>query len=563
MDSQNNIFLPRPSTEVMRLKQLGSTFQTRLSFMRRLVRQMHIENWKIVCSNFSLDDKGYGTAVYSVRTLNNIYSLICFSHYLDPQSRTDRVIAENWDSTFTLFDGVPTEKDIKRLYHQTTKQESGRFNATDLVLSRANKSLRLFDHVVKSLASSQQPDPHYLNSVGYLMRTTAVYANGKFGLADRSLYASRPELTPPYQVEMLTVYLIREFSLDLVNHLANCATPNKAAKLDRKLKRYLGMGNATGLGMAPFLVHHPLLIHKWFESKEIAFSRVRSIPKASSTKIDYFIKILSRSYQHLCEWNIEDKQQKNKILVMQKELALLIRSFSDNNLLLNGSFPWNSLYEKVKSSWSVEGTELLVALILEPYPEIVDELGDSLHYQQNAIFNPAQTTSDLLIIVEQQYNWALEINFDDSTESQYFWYYSEEKNEPRRGNRYTEDGVDNEMKITVARDIYRLRKALKSFNNNIILSEFLMHYPDLRHICRRVQLLMTYPYAEIQDNIISVHCEPIDILRGKLAFFGASKFDPKSDLWTRITLCQGAPLRDELSDQHADDWCFPITPVIA
>ena len=89
-----------------------------------------------------------------------------------------------------------------------------------------------------------------------------------------------------------------------------------------------------------------------------------------------------------------------------------------------------------------------------------------------------------------------------------------------------------------------------------------MHYPEFRHICRRVQLLNGYPYSEIQDNIISNLCEPIDILRGKLAFFGATKFDPKSELWTRITLCQGAPLRDELANQQADDWCFPITPVI-
>ena len=185
MSYSENILLPRSSTEVMRLKQLGANFQTRLSFMRRLVRRMHIEKWEISCKIFSLDPEGYGTAIYTVKTLNNIYSLICFSTYLNPQGRTDRVIAESWDSTFTLFDGFPSDKDIERLYQQTTKQELGRFNATDLVLSRANKSLRLFDHVVKSLSANQQPDPLILNSVGYLMRTTAVYANGKFGLADR------------------------------------------------------------------------------------------------------------------------------------------------------------------------------------------------------------------------------------------------------------------------------------------------------------------------------------------------------------------------------------------
>ena len=48
-------------------------------------------------------------------------------------------------------------------------------------MSRANKSLRLFTHVVDSLARGRQPEPALLGSIGYLMRTTAVYGNGKFG----------------------------------------------------------------------------------------------------------------------------------------------------------------------------------------------------------------------------------------------------------------------------------------------------------------------------------------------------------------------------------------------
>ena len=40
---------------------------------------------------------------------------------------------------------------------------------------------------------------------------------------------------------------------------------------------------------------------------------------------------------------------------------------------------------------------------------------------------------------------------------------------------------------------------------------------------------------------------PIDLLRFKLAFFGASRFDPRSDRWLRICLFQGAPFPDEMS----------------
>jgi hypothetical protein len=73
----------------------------------------------------------------------------------------------------------------------------------------------------------------------------------------------------------------------------------------------------------------------------------------------------------------------------------------------------------------------------------------------------------------------------------------------------------------------------------------------------RVACAARYPYGEIRDNLIGEDCLPIDMLRCKLAFFGASKFDPKSDRWTRITLCQGAPLFDELQDR-ADDWWLPV-----
>ena len=68
----------------------------------------------------------------------------------------------------------------------------------------------------------------------------------------------------------------------------------------------------------------------------------------------------------------------------------------------------------------------------------------------------------------------------------------------------------------------------------------------LRHTVRRVQTLMTHPYAEIRDNVISADMLPIDILRCKLSFFGATKFDPRSDRWVRICMYQDAPFPHEL-----------------
>ena len=66
-----------------------------------------------------------------------------------------------------------------------------------MVLSRANKSVRLFRHVVESLAAGAQPDATMIDEVGYLVRTTAVYGSGKFGAADRANWATAPNSPAP------------------------------------------------------------------------------------------------------------------------------------------------------------------------------------------------------------------------------------------------------------------------------------------------------------------------------------------------------------------------------
>jgi hypothetical protein len=105
--------------------------------------------------------------------------------------------------------------------------------------------------------------------------------------------------------------------------------------------------------------------------------------------------------------------------------------------------------------------------------------------------------------------------------------------------------------------VQHLSEALQGAAAGDSVAELLLRRPELRSIVRRVQTVARHPYAEIYDNLVSAACLPIDLLRCKLSFFGASKFDPKSDRWTRITLYQGAPLPDELDRPGASDWCLP------
>ena len=260
---------------LMKLSRLGSFHQSKLSFLRSFLNEF--KTWEFKKDLFDLNESGYGTAVYSLRKEKRIYSLICFSNELKESERSDRVIATKWDAAFTLYDGVPSKQDIERLRSEVPKQEIGRLSYKELTLSRANKSLRTFDHVVENLSKGKQPDVNFLSKVGYLYRTTAVYGSGKFGLADRFRIKNRKEIYGPFRLEMMLVYLVRQFTFDQVNHIAKYKNPKKAINLDDKICRNLGIGNSTGLGMAPFIVNHPTLLNNWIMSREKALKKIREI----------------------------------------------------------------------------------------------------------------------------------------------------------------------------------------------------------------------------------------------------------------------------------------------
>ena len=132
--------------------------------------------------------------------------------------------------------GFQPKTDIERLKENVPKQEVGRVSYKELTLSRANKSVRIFEHTVDALASGQQPDENIVKDVGYLYRTTAVYGSGKFGLADRYRIKERSEICGPFRLEMMLVYLVRQFTFDQVNHIAKSRNPTSAVKFQMTLQ---------------------------------------------------------------------------------------------------------------------------------------------------------------------------------------------------------------------------------------------------------------------------------------------------------------------------------------
>jgi hypothetical protein len=546
----------RHPNEVMKLSRLGSFHQSKLSFLRSFLSEF--KDWDYKRDLFDLDKDGFGTAIYSFKKKERIYSLVCFANKINDDERSDRVIATKWDAAFTLHDGTPTKEDIERLKNEVPKQEVGRLSYKELTLSRANKSVRVFDHVVNSLSEGKQPNLDLLSSVGYLYRTTAVYGSGKFGLADRFRIKNREEINGPFRLEMMLVYLVRQFTFDQVNHVAKCKNPSKAVSLDKSICKNLGIGNSTGLGMAPFIVNHPTLLNNWILTRETALKKIREIKKVKPQDSLLFKNSLKKSLANITSWNTESSYQQKKIRDLLKDVQKLIK-FIENDFNFDGDYPFNQIYLWLEKNSCEECTEYVVSLMMEPFDEIIKPLIYQMSSDEDQFFNipTSRKIYELKKILANKYPEILKIDFEKKENNHKFWFISKNKEEPRLADRYVEQGSELEQPLAIARDIKKLYERIEFLDQDLSIAEFLKDNSDLRHVVRRAFIIEKFPYSEIQDNTISESIIPIDMLRLKLSFFGALKFDPRSDKWLRICMFQGAPLPTDLKN-YDDQWVYNL-----
>ena len=548
-----NVELRDPNV-IMKLSRLGSFHQSKLSFLRSFLREF--KDWEYKRDLFNLDQNGYGEAVYSFKKKNRIYSLVCFANEIKDDERSDRVIATKWDAAFTLHDGVPSKNDIERLKNEVPKQEVGRLSFKELTLSRANKSVRVFNHVVEALSNGEQPDLNLLSKVGYLYRTTAVYGSGKFGLADRFRIKNREEINGPFRLEMMLVYLVRQFTFDQVNHVAHHKNPKKAVKLDEKICKNLGIGNSTGLGMAPFIVNHPTLLNNWILSRETALKKIREIKNVSDKDSKLFTDCVKKSLTNITSWNTDSEYQQNKIKSLLNDVKKFINHI-ENKFDFKTEYAFNEIYLWIEKETCEECIEYIVSIMLEPYNHITEPLVKNMSSEEDKYFNipTNRTVEELRTIIEKKYPNILHINFEKQENYQNFWFISKNKEEPRLADRFEENGSELEQPLAIARDIKKLYEKLLVSKNSLTIAEFLSNSSELRHVVRRAFIVEKFPYSEIQDNTIGKNIIPIDMLRLKLSFFGALKFDPRSDKWLRICMFQGAPLPNELKN-YDEQWVY-------
>ena len=547
----------------MELPRLGAFSSSRLSFARSLIRKMARQRWQVTQTRFDLDADGYGEVIYRIQTPQARYHVVIFSRYLDDALRSDRVIAEAWDLTFGLVEGDVEDDLMASLSENVPLQEAGRQHPNLLVISRANRSVRNFSSFVEQLSQGLQPADSLLKTAGYLYRTTAVYGNGKFGIADFARLKDNPDFRQPFSAQMTAVYVLRQFSIDQVEHIARNKSPG-AVSLSDDLKRYVGIGNSTGLGMAPFLINHPLLINQWVHMRETALSLAKQEVADEETQ-QRLLDLMRRAIQSLQECDIEndDQRLKNGDVVSELSMAAvwLDQVSAEPDL-------WLQLTDWAEAAFTVETQELINTLLIEIYPDHADGLEDHMAAEESLDLVPDMPLIQLKQLIETYLDWALQVDLTSSDERYWFWYRSIEKEEPRLGIRGVDEGEEKELSIAIGPRIQRIHASLDSHLQQdpaALTIDFLMANPRDSDIVRRIQTMAGSAYGEIRANLWHREMKPMHLLRAKLSFLGAQRFDPKGDRWVRVTFFQGAPLISELNAEPVDlvdfdDWSFALAP---
>ena len=269
-----------------------------------------------------------------------------------------------------------------------------------------------------------------------------------------------------------------------------------------------------------------------------------------------FKNCVQNSIKNITSWNTDSEYQQKKIKLLLKNVRKFI-DFVENKFDFESDYPFNKIYLWLENETCEECIEYIVSIMMEPYDKITEPLVKKMSSEEEKYFNiPAErTVNELQAIIENKYSNILTINFKKKENYKKFWFISKNKEEPRLADRFKEKGSILEQPLAIARDIKSLYNKLLLSKAGLTIGKFLADNSDLRHVVRRAFIIENFPYSEIQDNTISENIVPIDMLRLKLSFFGALKFDPRSDKWLRICMFQGAPLPTELNN-YDEQWVY-------
>jgi len=545
---------------VMQPTSLGAARLTKHSFSRSMLRHASRMGWSGQRTTFDMDELGQGEVLYEISTNTSsrseqVLTFVGFTQVIDEADHTDRVIGGAWEITGALVDGPVDAALMDRLREDVPRQERGRFGPNVLVLTRGNRSVRFFESIIDRLAAGRQPDPDHVADAGYLMRSTAFYGNGKFGMRSFEGYDVDHAVAVPYRAQMLCAWLYRELSYDVIEHCARAKGGQQAVGFDKEWRRYFGLGNATGLGLVPYAMKHPRVINAWIMIRELALADVRSMV-GSSERVERLQWWIDRARRHFASASTDDAGpflSPRQIEAVADEVATALdRCTSDQ--------PFDELYRWAEQQ-KVECRELVVSLLIELHEADDAEMDRLLVADEASIVDAPGTAAETLAMLRDRFGWLDSLDLEGADADHFWWVLSDNNEEPRRVRRSALAPEGRDLAVDVAVRMRRFERALEMCAGDEDIESFLTLHPEHRFAHRRL-LTSDRRYGEPRDNVCDRTHLPLQLQRFQLAMYGMDNFKPKSTDWLRVTLFQGAPRLADLAEGHAmkDDWVLPARP---
>ncbi|MBT2548929.1 hypothetical protein [Arthrobacter sp. ISL-65] len=546
---------------VMTPDALGALQPTRFSASRTLVNKMVQERWVISRAEFEIDAYGQGNARYHVAVNDDwSFEFVVFSNAPEEGvERTDRIIGSHWDMMGALIEGAAGGERIEQTKRELPKLYGGRAAPGTLIWCRANRSMRAFDLTVESLSRGEQPPARVLGAVCYLMRNTGLDGNGTFGTRSFAAYESEHPLRTPYHAQMLTSYLMREFSLDLAEHMAAAVDPN-AAQLSHEFRRFLGLGNASGLGLVLFAKNHPRMVDRWISLRESSLAEARDLVLAADApELDRLDALLERAINYKAQDRMRYTYQPAAALVSGELAELRSRLASMRVSAIEPGSLLDSLY-RASAALTSETQEILCAMLLELLP-MPDDMSSLVTVDEHATADPATPVSELLNIIAEDYGWATDVDLDEPSALHFAWYKSANAEEPRRGPLKDLPDAFDDMTLDLPQKLQQLVPLLRDSDPDRTTGSVVRQHPEFRATVERLLALRDTGYHTVWANTRDEHFNPAHIIRlFNSAFYGLDKTKEDGPVGVVGVLFHGAPTPADIASGTGQDWLFPTEP---
>jgi hypothetical protein len=549
--------LLRDPAVVMKARQMGGLKASRVSFAYVLARKMAEQRWTVTLRSSQFESNGKARLVYRIDANGHAFTYIAHAYEWDGKEKVGRRSdGANRDMFGALFVGLASNERIEREFatFDLRNIDTMRTDAEVLGWTPANRSARVFDHVVEALAAGHQPEIDLIgSSSGYLLRNGGFQGSGRNGSISYAGIPAGHPLRHPYFADLFALYLVRQVSIDMVNGFARARNP-RAVALAPEIAAFLGVGNSSGQGMVVALQRWPHWVSTWVTVRETALAYAKSIPvaPAQTARLRDLLDRVARFYESV-QVPTEDYVVPNRVI------AANLRTLRDW-LATPADFASWAHVAAAAEVFDHETREQLNSILIDLFPEVSDRLADclALGSLRERRAQPAATVGALKMLLRNRYAWALEVDQRQSSARRHFWYHSEDNGEQRRGDRGLDPHEEFESFIDHIGLIQRLACVAAAMSDDALVGELLFEHPDLELAVSRVQYLGNLPYSEIQDNLIDQEFLPANLIRFFLGILGMECSTPLSIRYVRGVFFQGAPLPENLAQGARLDWRYPV-----